>query len=78
VAFEKKRDASAALGAYTRALETEDPMCQKLQVAVGGRARTLLRLGRRDEARDDLERCVQLDKRTDAGRECGALLAKIR
>jgi Tfp pilus assembly protein PilF len=76
-AYLLKKDPSAAVEAYTRALEIEDPGCQRLQVAFAGRARALVRLERIDEARDDLERCVQLDKRTDAGRECNALLAKL-
>jgi type IV pilus assembly protein PilF len=77
LAYEKRDDAKAAFEAYDRALEVEAPGCQNLQVAYAGRGRTLLRLGRTDEARDDLERCVQLDKGTDAGRECGTLLGKM-
>jgi type IV pilus assembly protein PilF len=77
IAYEKKKDAAAAVEAFSHAVEVDDPGCQKLQVAYAARGRALVRLGRTDEARDDLERCVQLDKRTDAGRECGALLAKL-
>jgi type IV pilus assembly protein PilF len=77
LAYEKKKDPAGAAESYGRALQVDDALCQKLQVAYAGRGRTLVRLGRTDEAREDLEHCVQLDKRTDAGRECGALLKKL-
>lgn len=77
VAYEKKGSPAAAVEAYTRALETDHVECKGLQDAFAGRGRTLARLGHTDDARADLERCVQLDKRTAAGRECGALLGKL-
>lgn len=78
LAYERKQDAAAAAEAFTRAVGVQDTGCQNLQVAYAGRARALLRVGRSADARSDLQRCVQLDKRTDAGRECGALLAKLK
>lgn len=78
LAYEKKQSPAQAIEAYSRAVETEHPMCKGLQDAFAGRARALIRLGRGADARTDLERCVQLDKKTDAGRECGALLAKLQ
>jgi Tfp pilus assembly protein PilF len=76
LAYEKKQSPAAAVEAYTRAVETDHPSCKGLQDAFAGRARALLRLGRTDEARADMTRCVQLDQRTAAGRECSALLVQ--
>ncbi|HVU01294.1 MAG TPA: tetratricopeptide repeat protein [Polyangiaceae bacterium] len=77
LAYERKGSPAQAVEAFSRALETDHVECKGLQDAYAGRARTLVKLGRADDARDDLERCVQLDKRTDAGRECSALLGKL-
>lgn len=78
LAYERKQSPAAAVEAYTRALDTDQPACKALQDAYAGRARSLVRLGRADEARVDLDRCVELDKRTTTGRECGALLGKLK
>src|SRR5262249_20353795 len=78
LAYERKQSPAAAVEAFTRAVETDQPSCKGLQDAYDGRARTLMRLGRTEDARSDLERCVQLDKRTPAGRECTALLGKMK
>ncbi len=78
LAYERKQSPAAAVEAYTRAVETDQPSCKGLQDAYDGRARAMLRLGRTEDARSDLERCVQLDKRTAAGRECTALLGKLK
>lgn len=78
LAYEKKKDPQAAVVAYSRALDAADPACQGMQDAYQHRALALVKLGRHDDARDDLERCVQLDKSTDAGRQCSALLAKLK
>ena len=78
LAYERKQSPAAAVEAYTRAVETDQPSCKGLQDAYDGRARVMLRLGRTEDARSDLERGVQLDKRTAAGRECTALLGKLK
>lgn len=78
LAEEKKGAPAQAVEAFTHALETDHPSCKGLQDAVAGRARALLRLGRAEDARSDLERCVALDKTTPAGRECSASLSKLR
>jgi type IV pilus assembly protein PilF len=78
LAYERKQSPAAAVAEYTRAVETDQPSCKGLQDAFDGRARAYIRLGRTEEARSDLERCVQLDKRTAAGRECIALLGKLK
>jgi Tfp pilus assembly protein PilF len=77
LAYEKKQSPAQAVEAFTRAVETDFPTCKSLQDAYAGRARCLLRLGRASDARPDAERCVQLDKRTPAGRECSALLTQL-
>lgn len=77
-AYEKKHELSSALEAYTRALETDSPACKALQDGYAARARVLLQLGRADDARPDLTRCVELDKRTDAAKDCGSMLEKLK
>jgi tetratricopeptide (TPR) repeat protein len=78
VAHERKLELPRALEALTRALETDDARCKGLQDAYGARARVLIRLGRGDEARADLDRCVELDRRTPAGKECSSMLEKLK
>jgi type IV pilus assembly protein PilF len=77
-AHERKAQLVEAKDAYTRALETADPRCKGLQDAFAGRARVMAKLGQADAARSDLERCVGLDRRTPAGKECGAMLRKLK
>lgn len=62
--------------ALTHALEVEsdDGACQRLQDAWRWRGETRARLGRREEAVADFERCVELDGRTEAGRACARML----
>jgi len=78
LAYEKKQSPAAAVEAFTRAVETDFPSCKAMQDAYAGRARMLVRLGRTEEARADISRCVELDQRTAAGRECSALLAQLK
>ena len=77
LAFEKTGRFMESLDAYSMALESDHVQCQGLQGAVAGRARVLLRLGHKDESRQDLQRCVELDKKSKAGQECRALLEKL-
>jgi Tfp pilus assembly protein PilF len=77
LAYEKLQRNEEALASFTRAIEAGGGRCQGLQVAYAGRARVLEALRRTGEARNDLDTCVRLDKRTDAGRECLALKARI-
>jgi type IV pilus assembly protein PilF len=78
LAYEKKGDHEAALEALTRALEVDRPECRSLQDAFRARARISMRLGDREGAQDDLERCRELDAETTSGRECAAALAKFK
>lgn len=66
--FERAEDA------LTRALEVEEESCQRLQDAWRLRGETRARLGRRDDAVADFERCVELESDTEAGRACAAML----
>lgn len=64
----------SAESALTHALEVEDEGCQRLQDAWRLRGETRARLGRRDEAVADFERCVELDRETESGRACSGFL----
>lgn len=77
LAFEKSGRFLESLDAYSTALDTDHAQCRGLQGAVAGRARMLLRLGHEDESRQDLQRCIELDKKSKAGQECRALLEKL-
>jgi tetratricopeptide (TPR) repeat protein len=61
--------------ALTRALEVDDPACRALQDAWRWRGETRAQLGRREESVADFERCVELDRNTEAGRACVQALA---
>lgn len=78
VAYERRREDTAALEALTRALETQAPGCNSLQDAYAARARIALRLGNQDSARTDLERCAELSRKTSAGKECSSMLQKFK
>jgi type IV pilus assembly protein PilF len=78
IAYERRREDTAAAETLTRALETQAPGCNSLQEAYAARARIELRLGDRDAARADLERCTELSRKTDAGKECSSMLQKFK
>lgn len=61
--------------ALTHALEVDDEGCRALQEAWLLRGETRARLGRRDEAIQDFERCVELAANTEAGRACAGFLS---
>lgn len=60
--------------ALTHALEIEDERCQALQDAWRVRGEIRARLGRREDASSDLERCIELSRETESGRACAAFL----
>lgn len=78
LAYEKKGDFAAARRAFTRALDTEESSCKRLQVAFWGRARVLLRLGKTAEVRQDLEQCRNLARSTETGRRCTQKLQALK
>jgi len=78
LAFEHKQEFTSALEAFTRALETDAPGCNSMQEAFAARARIRIKLGDADSARADLDRCATLSGKTDAGKECSAMLQKFK
>ncbi|MFT3771142.1 MAG: tetratricopeptide repeat protein [Minicystis sp.] len=74
LAYEKKGDLAAAREAFTKAVETDQPQCKRLQDAFSARARVLSRQGLKTEARADLERCRDLSRDTPVGQKCAAQL----
>jgi type IV pilus assembly protein PilF len=78
LAYERRHEDTAASESLTRALETQAPGCNTLQDAFAARARVELRLGNQDGAKADLEHCVELSRKTDAGKECSSMLQKFK
>jgi type IV pilus assembly protein PilF len=78
LAYERSNEVALARDAFTQALETQAPGCNALQDAFAGRARTHMKTGQLDAARTDLERCLELSKKTAAGKECNSLLGKLK
>lgn len=74
LSFEKKGELAAARDALTKAVETDRPECKGLQDAFAVRARVLGKLGDREAARADLERCLKLSAETPLGKRCAAQL----
>jgi Tfp pilus assembly protein PilF len=74
LAFEKKGDLAAARESFTKAVETDQPACKRLQDAFSARARVLARAGFKEEARADLQRCRDLSRETPIGQKCAAQL----
>lgn len=74
LAYEKKGELGAAREALTKAVETDQPQCKRLQDAFSARARVLGRQGLKDEARADLERCRDLARETPVGQKCASQL----
>lgn len=78
LAYERRREDALAAETLTRALETPAPGCNGLQDAFAVRARVEQRLGNADSARADLERCAELSRKTETGKECSSMLQKFR
>jgi type IV pilus assembly protein PilF len=78
LAYEKRREDTAAADSLTRALETQAPGCNSLQEAFAARARIELRLGNMEGAQADLSRCLELSRKTDTGKECSSMLQKFK
>ena len=60
--------------ALNHVLEVEDETCRRLQVAWRLRGEVRAQLGHRDEAIQDLERCVELSAENEDGAACRRLL----
>jgi len=76
IAYEKKGEAKAARQALTRALETDD-RCGRIQEAWEARGRAALRLGAREDARNDLSKCAELDPKSPSGARCEGQLRQL-
>lgn len=78
LAYEKKGELALAQEAFTKALDTERPECQKLQDGFAARARVSAALGKRDQARADLEHCRDVGPGTTVGKRCAAELGTMQ
>jgi type IV pilus assembly protein PilF len=78
LAYEQRHEDTAASETLTRALETQAPGCNTLQDAFAARARIETKLGNREAAQTDLQRCVELSGKTNAGKECSSMLQKFK
>ncbi len=74
LALEKKGDLDAARQAFSQAVETNHPECQRLQDAFEARARVYSKSKNCELARGDWERCRDLSPNTPAGLRCLASL----
>ena len=77
IGFEKKGDPGQAEQSFTNAVSVDDPQCTALQDAWEARARVRVRLGKATEARSDYERCIEISKETQTGKNCVRELAKM-
>lgn len=75
LAYEKRGELALAREAFTKAVETDQPDCRRLQDAFDARARVAEKQGLRDEARADLERCRDIAAATPVGQRCSAQLS---
>jgi Tfp pilus assembly protein PilF len=78
LAYEKKGEFNLAREAFTKALDTDRPDCRKLQDGFDARARVAQKLGLSDDARADLQRCLDLARHTTTGQRCAAQLQSLQ
>lgn len=78
LAYEKKHEYALAREAFTKAVDTQRPECQKLQDAFDARARVSAKQGLREEALADLERCRDIGSTTRVGQRCATQLTQLR
>lgn len=78
LAYEKRGELDLAREAFTRAVETDQPECRRLQDAFDARARVAEKRGLVDEARADLERCREIAATTPVGQRCAAQLHTLQ
>ncbi len=77
VAYHRSGALESSLEALDRALETDAAGCNKLQDAFFERAQVQVALGAQEDARSDLDRCIELAKTSDTGRRCESLLGSL-
>ncbi|WP_437969610.1 tetratricopeptide repeat protein [Sorangium sp. So ce260] len=78
LAYEKRGELDLAREAFTKAVETDQPECRRLQDAFDARARVAEKRGLVDDARADLERCREIDATTPVGQRCAAQLQTLQ
>ena len=78
LAYEKKKAYGAARQSLSRALAIEEGDCSRLQAAFAARARVSVKLGKRADAVDDLERCRELGGVNSVGKECARSLQSLQ
>ncbi|WP_437939941.1 tetratricopeptide repeat protein [Sorangium sp. So ce341] len=78
LAYEKRGELDLAREAFTKAVETDQPECRRLQDAFDARARVAEKRGLVDDARADLERCREIDASTPVGQRCAAQLRTLQ
>jgi len=74
LAYEQRGELGLAREAFTKAVETDQPECQRLQDAFDARARVSGKQGLADEARADLTKCRDIAATTPVGQRCAAQL----
>jgi type IV pilus assembly protein PilF len=74
LAFEKKGDLDAARQAFSQAVETNHPECQRLQDAFEARARVYSKSKNCELAKGDWEKCRDISPDSPAGLRCVASL----
>ncbi len=74
---ERKGLPEAAIESFTSALSA-DARCAGLQDALLHRAKSYLRVEKRDAARNDLSRCAELSEASLAGKECSVILNGLK
>jgi tetratricopeptide (TPR) repeat protein len=75
-AYAAKKDFEKAEQAFTNAIEA-DKRCDTFQHAWHERGVARMNLGNREDARSDLERCVELGPKTEEGQACSRSLDAI-
>jgi type IV pilus assembly protein PilF len=82
LAYEKKGELTLSREVLSKALEpkqTGQAACrQRLQDAFDARARVAMKLGLKDDARTDLERCREVAATTPVGQRCAAQLRSLQ
>lgn len=74
LAFEGKSEWASAREAFTKALETDDEKCKRLQDGFEARGRVEEKLKLGGEAHDDFVKCRDLAPKTPSGQRCASRL----
>jgi tetratricopeptide (TPR) repeat protein len=75
-AFLATKDFTRAEQSFTAAVEA-DKRCEVFQDAWQLRGEARMNMGNREDARNDFERCVELQPKSDSGQACSRYLAAL-